>query len=261
MSSQIIAMGIEYLGTDFYGWQSQDGFRCVQSELEKVLSRVADHPVKTICAGRTDTGVHARGQVVHFETDAQRDERAWLLGANTQLPHDVSVSWVKRVEDDFHARFSAQSRTYQYYIYNRFARNSVYSGRATWIYHPLDAGPMHRAAQALIGRQDFTSFRSSQCQAHNAVRTVFNISVQRHTDWIVLTVHANAFLHHMVRNIAGSLIMIGQGEREIAWMTETLNKKDRRVAGPTAKPDGLYLHSVEYPEKYSIPELPTQDRL
>ncbi|MBT8141853.1 MAG: tRNA pseudouridine(38-40) synthase TruA [Gammaproteobacteria bacterium] len=256
-----IALGIEYLGTDYFGWQSQDGMRCVQSEIEKALSQVADHPIKTICAGRTDTGVHARGQVVHFETTAKRDERSWLLGLNTLLPADTSVYWVRQVGNDFHARFSAVSRTYQYHIYNRLTRNAVYLNRATWIYHPLNAELMQQASQFLLGKHDFNALRSSQCQSHKAIRTIHSISVQRDDNWIILKVKANAFLHHMVRNIVGSLLKVGKGECEPEWMQAILHKKDRTLAGPTAPPDGLYLHSVEYPEKFSLPTLPSQVRL
>ncbi len=248
-----IALGIEYLGTRFSGWQSQTGLRCVQSELEKVLSKVADEPIAVVCAGRTDTGVHAHGQVVHFETQALRDERSWLLGANTQLPKDISVTWVKPVDSDFHARFSAQSRTYFYQIYNRLARSAVNESRATWVYHPLNEKLMHEAAQALVGEHDFTSFRTSACQANSPVRTLQSIKLVRRDEWIFCTVTANAFLHHMVRNLVGSLMMVGKGERPIAWIDEILHKRDRTIAGPTAPPDGLYLHSVEYPSKFMLP--------
>lgn len=249
------ALGIEYLGTRFSGWQSQTGMRCVQSEVEKVLSKVANQPVKVVCAGRTDTGVHAHGQVVHFETHAVRDDRSWLLGANTQLPKDIAVTWVKQVETDFHARFSALSRTYHYQIYNRLARSAVNESRATWVYHKLNVDAMHTAAQFLVGEHDFTSFRTSACQANSPIRTLRSISLERQNEWIYCTVTANAFLHHMVRNIMGSLIMVGRSERSEKWLQETLNIRDRTIAGPTAPPDGLYLHSVEYPRKFQLPNV------
>ena len=250
-----IALGIEYLGTRFSGWQSQTGMRCVQSELEKVLSKVANEPIKVVCAGRTDTGVHAHGQVIHFETQAIRDDRSWLLGANTLLPKDIAVTWVKPVELDFHARFSALSRTYHYQIYNRLARSAVNKSRATWIYHQLDVDAMHTAAQFFVGEHDFTSFRTSACQANSPIRTLKSISLHRKDEWIYCRVTANAFLHHMVRNVMGSLIMVGRSERSGQWIEETLKKRDRTIAGPTAPPDGLYLHSVEYPSKYQLPNV------
>ena len=247
------AIGIEYLGTRFSGWQSQTGLRCVQSEVEKVLSRVADEPIAIICAGRTDTGVHAHSQVVHFETQALRDERSWLLGANTQLPKDIAVTWVKQVGMDFHARFSALSRTYHYQIYNRLARSAVNESRATWIYHPLDVDAMHSAAQALVGEHNFTSFRTAACQAKSPIRTLKSIKLLRQDEWVYCRVTANAFLHHMVRNIMGSLIMVGKGERSEAWLREVLQGRDRTIAGPTARPDGLYLHAVEYSSEFQLP--------
>lgn len=249
------ALGIEYVGTSFCGWQAQTGMRCVQSEIEKVLSKVANEPIKVTCAGRTDTGVHAIGQVVHFESNSSRNERAWLLGANTQLPKDVSVAWVREVAEDFHARFSAISRTYHYKIINRLARSAVNYERATWIYHSLNEHLMHEAAQHLVGEHDFTSFRTAACQANTPQRNVQSISVERSGDWLLCKVTANAFLHHMVRNIVGSLIMIGQGERPVEWIVSIRDAKDRKIAGPTAPADGLYLHSVNYPAKFLIPGL------
>ncbi len=248
-----IALGVEYLGTRFSGWQSQTGLRCVQSELEKALSKVADEPIAIICAGRTDAGVHAHGQVVHFETQALRDDRSWLLGANTQLPKDVSITWVKPVDNDFHARFSALSRTYHYQIYNRLARTAVNESRATWVYHPLNVNAMHSAAQTFVGEHDFTSFRTSECQANSPIRTLQAIDLVRQDEWIFCRVRANAFLHHMVRNLVGSLIMVGRGDRSESWIKEVLQGRDRTIAGPTAPPDGLYLHSVEYPQKFQLP--------
>ena len=257
MSLKKYALGIEYIGTDFCGWQSQTGLRCVQSELEKVLSKVANESIEVVCAGRTDTGVHARGQVVHFETSAVRNERGWLLGANTQLPKDVSVAWVREVSPDFHARFMATARTYHYQIINRLARSAVNYERATWVYHPLDAELMHQAAQCLVGEHDFTSFRTVACQAKYPQRNVHSLSVERSGEWISCKVTANAFLHHMVRNIVGSLIMVGQEERSVEWLSVIRDAKDRTIAGPTAPADGLYLHSVTYPEKYLLPTLPS----
>lgn len=247
------ALGIEYIGTDFCGWQSQTGLRCAQSELEKVLSKIAHHPVHTVCAGRTDTGVHASGQVIHFETTALREIRGWLLGANTQLPKDLSVAWVQEVEQDFHARFSAIRRTYQYKIYNCLARSAIHYDRAAWVYHGLNHQAMNAAAKILSGEHDFTSFRTAACQAKSPIRTIYSINVERNSDWVICNVTANAFLHHMVRNIVGSLIMVGQGERSVEWLSEILQAKDRTIAGPTAPAEGLYLRSVSYPDQFSLP--------
>lgn len=249
-----VALGIEYDGSAFHGWQAQqEGVRTVQIALEQALSRVADHPVRVVCAGRTDTGVHALGQVVHFDSDAQRTPRNWLLGANVHLPDDVSVTWVRDVSPDFSARFSAVSRRYRYFILNRTARSAVMAGRVTWTHRPLDAVRMHSAAQALVGEHDFSSYRALGCQAKSPVRTLHSLSVERRGEFLVLSLHANAFLHHMVRNIAGVLMAIGRGDREEEWAAEVLSLRDRTLGGVTAPPQGLYFESVEYPEAFGIP--------
>ena len=254
MSSTRIALGIEYNGSQFCGWQMQlHGTRTVQAFVEQALSKVADHPVKVICAGRTDTGVHATSQVVHFDTDSERLSKAWIMGANVHLPHDVSVIWAKQVDDAFSARFSAIKRCYRYIIFNRRSRPAIHSSQVSWIYDDLDIDAMHEAAQALIGKHDFSSFRSSICQAKHAVRIMDSISVVREGDYIYIDVRANAFLHHMVRNIVGSLLMVGKGERQVKWMAELLAIKDRTKAGPTAPAAGLYLVAVEYPPEYELP--------
>ncbi len=249
-----IALGIEYDGRAFHGWQVQGpGVRTVQGVLEAALAGVAAHAVRVVCAGRTDTGVHGVGQVVHIETGAQRTPRNWLLGANANLPDDVNVVWARPVADDFHARFAATGRAYRYLILNRQARSSLLAGRATWVRRALDAERMDRAAQALRGTHDFSSYRALACQAKSPVRTLRAISVRRHGDLLALDVAADAFLHHMVRNIAGVLITIGKGEQPEAWAAEVLALRDRTLGGVTAAPDGLYLVRVDYPERFGIP--------
>jgi len=249
-----IALGIEYDGRAFKGWQLQrHAVRTVQGEVESALGAVAAHPVRVVCAGRTDTGVHATGQVVHFDTTAERTARNWTLGANVNLPADVAVCWAMRVQDEFHARFSARSRRYTYLILNRPTRSSLFAGRATWVHKPLDAARMHQAAQHLVGTHDFSSYRALRCQAKRPVRTVHRIEVTRRGELIMLSVHANAFLHHMIRNIAGVLIAIGRDERPESWAAEVLARRDRTLGGVTAPPDGLYLERVDYPDH---PELP-----
>ena len=253
-----IALGIEYDGSGFKGWQVQrPGVRTVQGELETALAKVAAHPVRLSCAGRTDTGVHATGQVVHFETSAEREPRNWVLGSNVNLPPDVAVHWAKPVADDFHARFLAQSRSYRYLILNHPTRSALLTGRATWSHRPLDADVMHLAGQALVGTHDFSSYRALGCQAKSPVRTLHGLSVGRHGDMIELRVHANAFLHHMIRNIAGVLMAIGRGEQPVSWAAEVLELRDRTLGGVTAPPDGLYFERVWYSEEHAIPPPPT----
>ena len=247
-----IALGIEYDGSRYCGWQRQSHSPSVQETLEKALSGIADHPVTVTCAGRTDTGVHAVCQVVHFDLRGQRPERAWLLGGNTRLPDDVSIVWAREVADDFHARFSAEARSYRYVILNRVTPRAVLAKRVTWIYHPLDAEPMAEAARYLLGEHDFTSFRAAGCQANSPVKTIESIAVRRSDDFIYLDVRASGFLHHMVRNIAGTLIAIGQGERPVDWVPELLAQRDRRCAGITAPPHGLYFTGVRYPARFGV---------
>jgi len=250
-----IALGVEYDGRRFCGWQMQaDGTRTVQSELETALSIIADQPVQVVCAGRTDTGVHATGQVVHFDVAVERQEKAWVAGVNRHLPDDVSSLWAREVDDDFSARFSATARQYRYVISNRSARPALLNKRVYWRYGEINIEAMHEAAQSLIGDQDFSSFRSSACQAEHARRCIHYVNVSRKGDFIYIDIKANAFLHHMVRNIAGSLLMIGQGEKPVDWMAELIAVKDRPQAGPTAAAGGLYFIKVSYPEKYNIPE-------
>lgn len=252
-----IALGIEYDGSAFNGWQAQQaGVRTVQSAVEQALSAVAAHPVSVVCAGRTDTGVHATGQVVHFDSDAIRSPRAWTLGANTQLPPDVSVRWAQPVAETFHARFSATARQYRYVILNQPTRPALLRNRASWQMRPLDAARMNAAAAYLIGEHDFTAYRAQQCQSKSPVRVMRRLTVTRHGDYLTIDVLANAFLHHMVRNIAGVLMTIGHGEREPDWARAVLEGRDRKLGGVTAPPQGLYLVAVEYPAEFAVPSVP-----
>ncbi len=249
-----IALGIEYDGSRYYGWQRQQNVASVQGCLEQALSKVADHPVTVFCAGRTDAGVHATGQVVHFETDSHRQDAAWTLGVNANLPPDIAVRWVKQVSEDFHARFSATARRYRYIIYNHRFRPAILSPGLTHFYHPLDAERMERAGQALLGENDFTSFRALQCQSRTPWRNVKHLKVTRHGPYIVVDIKANAFVHHMVRNIVGSLMEVGCNHRPESWIGELLAARDRTLAAATARAEGLYLVDVDYPALFHLPD-------
>ena len=251
-----MALGIEYDGSRYYGWQRQNEVGSVQEHLEKALSQVADQPIVVFCAGRTDAGVHGTGQVVHFETTARRKDAAWTLGANTHLPPDVAVRWVNAVPDTFHARFSATARRYRYVIYNERLRPAILGGGITHFYHPLDVEKMQRAGQCLLGEQDFTSFRAVQCQSRTPMRYVMHLNVSRHGSYVVVDIKANAFVHHMVRNIVGSLMQVGCGNQPESWIAELLAAKDRTLAAATARAEGLYLVAVDYPEHFDLPRPP-----
>ena len=250
-----IALGIEYDGTSYNGWQRQKSGLGVQQRLEEALSLVADEDIEVTCAGRTDTGVHASGQVVHFDTLAGRSDHGWLLGTNSNLPDDISVSWVRCVDEEFHARFSAIGRSYRYLILNRLQRSALHRRRAWWVHQPLDEARMNEAAQRLVGEHDFSAFRAAGCQAGSTTREITKIAVSRDGDWITLYVSANAFLMHMVRNITGTLAAIGQGEAPVEWITEVLESGDRTVGGVTAPPHGLTLVAVAYPPTFGIPSV------
>ena len=250
-----IALGVEYKGSRYRGWQRQlPGVPSVQEELEKALSRVAAQPVSLMCAGRTDAGVHASGQVVHFDTPVERPLIAWVMGANANLPGDISVTWAKVMPAHFHARFKACARRYRYVIYNDQIRPAHLAEEVTWNHRPLDVQRMREAARALVGTHDFTSFRALKCQAKSPIKTVHHLHVIEQGRMIVLDVRANAFLHHMVRNFAGMLMTIAAGERPVEWVGEALEARDRRLGGVTAHPYGLYLVQVEYPEEFVLPE-------
>lgn len=246
-SQSRLAFGIEYDGTAYSGWQFQSHAPSIQEQLNKALSVVADAPVECIGAGRTDAGVHASGQVAHFEPPVERKLRSWLLGVNTNLPEDISVLWVRQVPADFHARYSAVSRSYRYTILNRPVRSALERDRVWWIYHPLDADRMHEAAQALLGEHDFSAFRAAACQSRTPIREMTRIRVSRDRDHIYVDCTANAFLHHMVRNIVGSLARVGLGEESVGWLAEVLEARDRKLSGITAPAVGLVLEQVEYP--------------
>ncbi|WP_448547946.1 tRNA pseudouridine(38-40) synthase TruA [Thalassotalea fusca] len=248
------ALGVEYDGSHYYGWQSQKNVVSVQQTLEQALSKVADEPVEVVCAGRTDTGVSATNQVVHFDTEKVRKDVAWTLGVNTNLPKDIAVKWVKQVDDEFHARFSATARRYRYIIFNNPLRPAILNHGITFSHNPLDAALMHQAAQYLVGRHDFTSFRTVHCQSHSPNRTLYHCNVTRQGNYIVIDVKGNAFLHHMVRNISGSLMKVGTGQQPVSWIKEVLEAKNRCLAGITAPSNGLYFVDVDYPEEFALPK-------
>jgi tRNA pseudouridine38-40 synthase len=248
-----IAIGVEYDGSAYAGWQLQRHAPSVQGELERALSRIADHELRLTAAGRTDAGVHALMQVAHFDTGASRPEQAWVLGGSAECAADVSVLWARPVPGDFHARFSAVSRSYVYRILNRRVRPAIDRARACWLRRPLDADAMHAAAQALVGEHDFSAFRAAQCQSSTPVRRVTGVAVRREADRIEIEITANAFLHHMVRNVAGTLIAVGVGDRPAGWVAELLASRDRTRAGVTAPPQGLYFAGVEYEARWGLP--------
>ncbi len=249
-----IALGIEYDGTGFLGWQRLSHGNTVQGVVEGALSFVADAVIEVTCSGRTDAGVHARCQVVHFDTQAQRSERSWVLGTNSRLPDAVAVLWARPVDEAFHARYGARGRRYRYTILNRPVRAALDARRVTWERTPLDAAAMQAAAQALVGEHDFSAFRAISCQAHSARRQLRAIRVERAGELVTIDVEANAFLHHMVRNIVGSLLLVGRGEQPAAWIASLLAAGDRTVAGPTAPPQGLMFLGPRYPASFGLPE-------
>lgn len=251
-----LAFGVEYVGTNYSGWQSQSNqptTLSIQTAVDNAIAKIADHPISSTCAGRTDAGVHACGQVIHCEVSVNRDPHAWLFGCNTELPEDVRITWVKPVADNFDARRSATSRHYKYVIYNHKIRPSLLRNYVGWYYCPLDVVKMQNAANSWLGEHDFSSFRGSGCQSISAVREVLQINIERRAELVIIDIIANAFLYHMVRNMVGALIEIGSGRRPMSWALEVLNARCRTKAGITAKPYGLYLVDVNYPLDFEIP--------
>lgn len=249
-----VALALEYDGGAFEGWQTQPHGRTVQDALERALSVVADQPVATVCAGRTDTGVHAAVQIVHFDTEAKRPLTAWVRGVNAHLPASVAVRWAQEVDQSFHARFSARARRYRYLLLNRPVRSALHHGRVGWFHHPLDVSLMDRVAATLCGAHDFSSFRAAECQANSPVRVMSHASVQRYGDWVVFEFEANAFLHHMVRNLVGALVYVGKSALDEQGFADLLAARDRRFAPPTFAPDGLCLVGVDYPPNWHLPD-------
>ena len=255
------AAGVEYRGTHYSGWQRQNNAVTVQGEVERALSQIANEPTEVTCAGRTDSGVHGLGQVIHFDSEQARDHKAWCLGTNTHLPADISLRWVKTVDEDFSARFSALSRHYRYIILDGRTRSGLFGDRVCWSRYTLDHECMHEAAQSLIGEQDFSSFRAAACQSVSPMRNVMSISVERHGAFLAIDIQANAFVHHMVRNIAGALMAVGSQQRPVEWIAELVAVQDRTQAGVTASAHGLYFMAVDYPAKYVFPRSDTANML
>jgi tRNA pseudouridine38-40 synthase len=249
-----IALGIEYDGSQYYGWQSQSDHASIQKKVEQALSIVADHPVQIICAGRTDRGVHATAQVVHFLCHHTRSQQAWILGGNSNLPADIRITWAKPVDDTFHARFSAIRRRYCFLISDSIVRPAILRHGITWYCGQLNLAVMQQASQYFIGEHDFSSVRAAQCQSKTTIREIYHLNVSRVKRLIMIDIMANAFLHHMVRNIVGVLMMIGAGKQPPEWAAAVLQAKDRRQAGITAPEQGLYLIHVGYPEYFEIPQ-------
>lgn len=249
-----MALGVAYDGTHWEGWQTQPHRCTVQDTFEAALRQFAAQPVRTICAGRTDTGVHGLAQVVHFDVSVERRLESWVRGVNALLPDSIAVQWACVVPEAFHARFSALSRTYVYVLRTSRARSPITHARVGWVHYPLDLELMRQAALMLMGEHDFSSFRSSQCQAASPIRTLHSLQIEQRGEFFIFTFKANAFLHHMVRNLMGVILCIGRGRNAPRWAAELLAERDRRLAAPTFSPDGLYLARVEYPQEFSLPE-------
>jgi len=260
-----IVLGVQYDGANWHGWQTQPDGQTVQDQLEAALKSFAQQEINTVCAGRTDTGVHALEQVVHFDTLLDRDMNSWVRGVNTFLPPSIAVRWAKEVPTscgtDFHARFSATARQYQYVLYNHPVRSPMLATRAGWVFRPLVLDRMQEAAAHLIGQHDFSAFRAAQCQANSPVKTLHAITIEQRGDLFLFTLQANAFLHHMVRNIMGSLIVVGIGNQPPDWIKTVLEGHDRAAAAPTFMPDGLYLAKIDYDPKWDLPQAPIVNAL
>ncbi len=249
------AIGVEYSGANYCGWQQQKHCFSVQQHLQEAIGFVANHPIQLVCAGRTDAGVHAMEQIAHFDSDSKRDRRAWILGSNCRLPRDIRIRWIVPVNAKFHARYSAVARSYRYIVLNSEVPSAIFHDRCHWDYRPLNHQQMHDCAQVMLGEHDFSSFRAVGCQAKSASRNIHSVDVSRQGELIYIDIKANAFLYHMVRNIAGSLMVVGRGERPVDWFSELLVAKDRNLAGITAPATGLYLLRAFYPEPFILPNL------
>ena len=253
-----IALGVEYDGRPYCGWQSQADVVTVQDTLQRALGRIAGAPAPVIAAGRTDTGVHALEQVVHFDSGVERPLTAWVRGVNSLLPDSIAVLWAHPVPDEFHARFSAHGRSYRYVLINRATRLAIHAGKAGWYHAPLDVAAMQAAARFLIGEHDFSAFRSAQCQAKSPVKHLRRLDIHRYGEMLIFDFSADAFLHHMVRNIVGCLVYVGNGKHAPGWLTEVLDSRERSLAAPTFAPDGLYLRRIQYETKWGLPQ--SEDR-
>jgi tRNA pseudouridine38-40 synthase len=249
-----VALGVEYDGSAYNGWQCQPDVPTVQNTLQDALGGIAGEAIAITAAGRTDTGVHALEQVVHFDTNVERPLSAWVRGTNALLPDSIAVLWAHVVPDEFHARFSARARSYRYLLLNRPVRSAVQHGKAGWFHAPLELDAMREAAQFLLGEHDFSAFRASECQANSPVRTLTQLDIRRHGETIIFDLAANAFLHHMVRNIVGSLVYVGKGKHPPLWLQEVLESRSRAHAAPTFAPDGLYLRHISYDEQWGLPQ-------
>lgn len=262
-----LVLGVQYDGGPWQGWQTQPSGNTVQDALERGLQQFTNTEIKTTCAGRTDAGVHGIEQVVHFDTELDRTPYSWVNGVNAFLPGSVAVQWARELpldpesQDNFHARFSARARTYHYILHNCKIRSPMWLGRAGWVFRPLDVEQMQAGAAYLLGEHDFSAFRASGCQAKTPVKHMYSIQIKRQGEMIIFTLRASAFLHHMVRNIVGSLIFVGTGKREPIWMKEVLDSRNREVAAPTFSPDGLYLARIDYEDKWQLPQKELIDTL
>lgn len=263
--SKRIVLGVQYDGSPWQGWQTQLNGLTVQDNLESALKKFTRRTMSTVCAGRTDAGVHALEQVVHFDTELDREMASWVRGLNTFLPPSIAVRWATEVASDqaeeFHARFSARSRTYQYVLHNNQIRSPLLTGKAGWVFRPLDIDAMREAAIYLLGQHDFSAFRSVQCQAKSPVKFMHDIRIEQRGDLFMITLHASAFLHHMVRNIMGSLISVGNGSQPASWVKEVLESRGRKHAAPTFMPDGLYLAKIDYDPNWNLPQQETRNFL
>ncbi len=256
-----IALGVEYDGRPYCGWQSQPDRSTVQDVLQAALSQIAGEPIAVTAAGRTDTGVHALEQVVHFDTRAERPLTAWVRGVNALLPDSIAVRWAHPVPDEFHARFSAHGRSYRYLLVNRPTRSAIHAGKAGWFHAPLDLAAMQQAARCLLGEHDFSAFRASQCQAKSPVKHLRQLDIRQQGEMLVFDLSAEAFLHHMVRNIVGCLVYVGKGKYPPDWLAEVLESRERSRAAPTFAPDGLYLRRIKYEAKWGLPQMENETGL